>query len=155
MAFLDQVEQAGVDIATDKWNLLCLGIFEDKELSNQQQQFDKVFSGRISEILAEDDFRGESGQTEFVHPGQGIPVKRLLLVGLGKREKFTIDKARHAGGTAAREAQKRRLAEFAVELFGKTALNESTGEIGQAVAEGLVLGSYQFTEYKTDRKSVV
>ncbi|MBD3274112.1 MAG: leucyl aminopeptidase [Candidatus Marinimicrobia bacterium] len=155
MAFLDQVEQAGVDIATDKWSLLCLGIFEDKELSEQQQQFDTVFNGRISEILEEDDFRGESGQTEFVHPGQDIPVKRLLLIGLGKRDKFTIDKARHAGGTAVREAQKRRLSEFAVELFGKTALNESTGEIGQAVAEGLVLGSYQFTEYKTQDRDKI
>lgn len=155
MAFLDQVTQAGVDIATDKWSLLCLGIFEDKELSDQQQQFDQVLSGRIAEVLAEDDFHGESGQTEFIHLGTSASVKRLLLVGLGKREKFTIDKARHAGGTAVREAQKRRLSEFAVELFGDTALNESSGEIGQAVAEGLVLGSYQFTEYKTQDKDKI
>ncbi len=155
MAFLDQVEQAGVDIATDKWKLLCLGVFQDKKLSDQQKQFDGVLNGRISEILEEDDFRGESGQTEFIRLDKDVPVKRILLIGLGERDKFTINCARHAAGTSVREAQKRRIPDFAVDLFGEGVLKESAAEIAQAVAEGLVLGSYQFTEYKTQEKEKI
>lgn len=149
MAYLEKVTIANPEIQTGEWSMVCLGIFEDKELSEQQQQYDSQCKNAIRTLLEQEDFRGESGQTEMLHLGDSAPVKRLLVVGLGKRDDFTLDKARQAAGNAVRGAQARRIKDFAVEMFGQGVLDNSADELAQGITEGLILGSYQFTEYKT------
>ncbi len=152
MAYLENVESQQIKLTEAEWPLLALGIFEDKELSPDQQALDDALNNIITSVLSNEDFRGEKGQTEVILIGDSKPVRRLLLVGLGARDKFSIDEARQAAGTAVRTVQSRRIRDFAVELFGKEVLSEPIADQAQAVAEGLVLGSYQFTEYKTQEK---
>ncbi|HKJ67359.1 MAG TPA: leucyl aminopeptidase [bacterium] len=155
MAYLENVESQQMKLTEAEWPLLALGIFEDKELSPDQQALDDALNNIITSVLGNEDFRGEKGQTEVILIGDSRPVRRLLLVGLGEREKFRLDDVRQAAGTAVRTVQSRRIRDFAVELFGKEVLEEPIADQAQAVAEGLVLGSYQFTEYKTkDRDKI-
>ena len=147
--YLENVVAAKPEIKTRDWSAICLGIFEDKELSAQQQQYDSQIDGRINALLSQDDFTGESGQTELIYLGEDALIRRILLIGLGKKEKFTLDNAREAAGSAVRAAQSRRLNDFAVEVFGGDILEEPVAEIVQGITEGLILGSYQFTDYRT------
>ncbi|MCF7804940.1 MAG: leucyl aminopeptidase [Candidatus Marinimicrobia bacterium] len=149
MAHLESITSSTPEITTGEWSLLCLGIFDDKELSDYQLQYNEAFGDQIQMLLEQEDFQGEFGQTEMLHFDGQSPVSRVLLLGLGTREAYTLDKVRQAGGHAVREAQKRRIKDFAVELFGLQKLEVSESEVAQALTEGLILGSYQFTEYKT------
>jgi len=149
MANLGSVHIASTDIQTEKYKLLCLGIFEDKKLSESQQEYDHVVDGGVSAILKNEDFRGESGQTEMLHFQSGAPVERILLVGLGKRSACDLETIRNAAGTAVRTAQDRRIERLALELFGTGAVDRPEGEVARAIAEGLIMGSYRFTDYQT------
>ena len=77
-----------------------------------------------------------------------LPVASLLTVGLGKpRSEWPADTIRCAAGVAARSLGG---AEAVI-----TTLAELPGEPGadvcSAVVEGLILGSYRFTEFRSDK----
>ena len=74
-----------------------------------------------------------------------LPVASVLTIGLGKpRDEWPADVIRRAAGAAARALG---AAEAAV-----TTLTELPGAgVLQAAVEGLVLGSYRFTDFRTDK----
>ncbi|MGV0050084.1 leucyl aminopeptidase [Mycobacterium colombiense] len=74
-----------------------------------------------------------------------LPVSSVLTVGLGKsRSDWPADTIRRAAGVAARSLGK---TESVI-----TTLGELPGEgIASAAVEGLILGSYRFTEFRSDK----
>jgi leucyl aminopeptidase len=76
-----------------------------------------------------------------------VPSPTLLVAGLGTREKATVDHLRRAAAAAAGAAQ--RVEHVAVTLHD--ALPDATvGAAGQAVAEGLLLGTYRYGDYRSE-----
>src|SRR5262245_20250348 len=58
--------------------------------------------GLIAELMGSDELRGKPGDTIYAYrPGQ-MQAKRLLLVGVGKRDDFDFEGIRQASGAAAR-----------------------------------------------------
>ena len=74
-----------------------------------------------------------------------LPVGSVLTIGLGKpRDKWPADTIRRAGGVAARSLGP---AEVVI-----TTLAELPGEnVCSAAVEGLILGSYRFTDFRTKK----
>ena len=74
-----------------------------------------------------------------------LPVASVLTIGLGKRrDEWPADVIRRAAGSAARALGG---AEAAV-----TTLGELPGAgVLEAAVEGLILGSYRFTAFRTDK----
>jgi hypothetical protein len=101
----------------------------------------------VSEI--EDGLRALSatGAAEQVHRlvVKSLPVASVLTVGLGKqRDEFPADLIRRAAGTAARSLGG---AEAVITTLGAL---PGTGVL-EAAVEGLVLGSYRFTVFRSDK----
>ncbi|OBJ06680.1 leucyl aminopeptidase [Mycobacterium sp. 1465703.0] len=88
-----------------------------------------------------------TGGAEQVHRlvVDSLPVSSVLTVGLGKPQaEWPADTIRRAAGVAARSLGKTE------SVF--TTLAELPGEgIASAVVEGLILGSYRFTEFRSDK----
>src|SRR5439155_18628366 len=84
--------------------------------------------------------------TALVRTGGALQTPRVLLVGLGKPEAFTIDALRQASATAATAA--RRLGVSSVALVPPAA-DVEPDEVGQALTEGVLLGLYTLKKYKT------
>jgi leucyl aminopeptidase len=101
----------------------------------------------VSQTLQLADFKGWPG-TLLVIPGTG-KIKRIVLLGLGKREKFDIDMARWAGALAAHQARKFRAVHVTIH-YGQLA-NMRWPEMVAAVAEGLTLGTFDFEDYKSKK----
>ena len=72
-----------------------------------------------------------------------------MLVGVGELDKLTLDGLRRAGAAVARRASK---AASVATTLASVAPDLGAAEAAQAVAEGMVLGAYQFLEYKRDGK---
>ncbi|WP_343576075.1 M17 family peptidase N-terminal domain-containing protein, partial [Mycobacterium sp.] len=88
-----------------------------------------------------------TGAVEQVHRlvVKSLPVASVLTIGLGKpRDEFPADLIRRAAGSAARALGG---AEAAITTLGALS-GEGTLE---AAVEGLILGSYRFTAFRTDR----
>jgi len=100
--------------------------------------------------MAEADFDGKAGQTLAVPTAGKLGAKAALLLGVGPRDEFDLEAVRRAGATLARRAAK--------STTVATTLLEAVGDgvdkptAAQALAEGVLLGGYQFIEYKSDAK---
>jgi leucyl aminopeptidase len=87
------------------------------------------------------DFKGKNGETSLCYDGD----QRILLLGLGKQDKASIEALRKAYSSAARVAQTKKIQKIDA-LFPKCRQKE---EFLQGMAEGLLLTNYSFT-YKHD-----
>ncbi len=137
-----------------KTDLLVMPLFSDeKNLPAEAKKIDAASGGAIKKISSGKDFTAETGATFAIVEPKGLVAKRLLLVGLGKREKFDADALRSAASAAAGVAKKLGLREI---TFVGLKLKGITPELfGKALAEGVVVGTYAYDKHKTDKKKSV
>ena len=64
-------------------------------LEGTASALDERSGGLIGEIIRLGDFTGRTNQISVVYTRGGFPVKRIVMVGLGKRADFTLDIIRH------------------------------------------------------------
>ena len=95
-------------------------------------------------------FGGESRETRFADAVEG-PAARVLLIGLGKGKKIDPDTVRRAAAIAVQKAEKTDAASatFWIDL----ALGKQAAELGQALGEGIVMGAYRLTDFKSAPKT--
>jgi len=67
-------------------------------------------------VLASGEFKAGANETVLLHAPAGLKAKRLLIVGLGKLAKATVNDVRRASGTAVRFAKPRAIRELAFAL---------------------------------------
>ncbi len=137
------------DISRTPADLLVLNLFEGtKTPGGATGAVDKATRGLISAYVKGGDFRGKLNETLLFRPSRGVKAKRILVVGLGKKEDFVLERARQAAGTAAQVALRLGVTRMATVIHGAGAGGASPADAAQAVVEGTRLGSYRFTEYK-------
>ena len=115
---------------------------------------DQATNGVIGQIWKQDDFSGKLQQTAILYPQGDTHIRRVILVGLGKKEEFTVDKMRSAGAKAGQTARSLKVKSLAVAMeSGELGLSSEVAT--EASVEGIILGLYQFAEYKTlDRENI-
>jgi leucyl aminopeptidase len=127
--------------------LLVIPVFEGDEQDAAFRTLDEALGGHLFTLLARGDVKRGFGETTLVFPsGDGTGAERVLLVGLAKGPELTGERLRRAAGTAAKQAAKSRVASLA---FAVPASALPAEEAARAVAEGLVLGAYDFRDLKT------
>jgi leucyl aminopeptidase len=105
----------------------------------------------VQEVVSSGDFTGKLGETSLLYGQEALGAPRLMLVGLGERERFTPERLRHASAKAARRARTLKLREAALFL---PALPEGGVRVAaKAAAEGAGLGLYRFDRYKSDAEN--
>jgi leucyl aminopeptidase len=109
---------------------------------------DAASGGMIAEVLAGGDFKGQLNTTLVLYSHGKLAAKRVLVVGLGKREKFGLDQVRQAAATAAKKARELGAREYATIVHGAGIGGLPAADAAQAVAEGTLLGLYRFLEHK-------
>lgn len=129
--------------------------FEGEEgLLGATAKLDKKCAGFIAEIAGRGDFTGRLNQISVIYSRDGSPVKRIIVVGLGKRSAFSLDKLRGAYAKSAQHIRSLNVREFSTSLdFG--GIDIDNDQVAEAVVEGVILGLYQFTPFKTiDREEI-
>ena len=110
---------------------------------------DRALSGQIQALIDGGDFKGKRNEVAVLYPGGAIPAKRVILVGLGKQEKFSLDGVRQAAATAAKKARDLGVTHLHTVVHGAGAGGITPEKAAQAVVEGTLLGLYRFNELKT------
>jgi len=133
--------------------LLVVQIFEgESELAGPAAKVDGMMGGLISDVVRRGDFKGREGQTQVLYPRQGeIAAERVLLVGLGKRDDLDPERLRKAAATSVKSAARLGVDAFATVIHHAERVEESlpVSAAARAVAEGMLLGSFVFDEFKT------
>ena len=130
---------------TDSENdLLFLGIFQDKKLNPRQRSLDALLENKLSKAMELEDFTGKKDKQLMLYGDDSI--KRIVLVGLGQQKKYTSDRARSTAANITNHANSLNVSEFSVD---GDSFNLGKSSSAQAFAEGLLLGSYEFNNYKS------
>lgn len=131
--------------------VLVVGEYQNgREPTAAVRALDRRLGGLLTDLRRSGEFEGKSNQTALVHTRGAIPAKRILMVGLGKTDKFGLDHIRQAMGTAIKRIRHIGAESGAGVLLGIDQLTSSAQSIAQAMCEGALLGSYRFTAYRTE-----
>ncbi len=103
----------------------------------------------LGELQESGELTGKAYECTLVHRPAGLAAERLLVVGAGKKDKFTVHQLRRLAGTATRYVRSRGQHELAW-LLGESLAN---AEALQAVVEGAILADYDADRYRTERNS--
>lgn len=83
---------------------LVIGAFEGK-LTVSSEKVDQALKGLLSDLVKSGDITGKVGDVLPLVITEGIGSKRLLIVGLGKEDEFSVDHLRKAVMSATRVAK--------------------------------------------------
>jgi leucyl aminopeptidase len=125
--------------------LLALALSRGK-LPPSLEALDKGAGGAISRLLSSGDFTGKKDETSVLYPSG--PAPRILLLGLGKPDEIDRANIRRAAAVAAKKARAIGVPRAAFHIPGEVRGKLPPAEIGQAIAEGLAQGAWQYNEMK-------
>ena len=129
-----------IKLSTD---LLVMAQKEGGSLSELDKGLDEIVNSAISL----ESFAGKSGK--IINTYGDNMTKRVSVFGLGEDKKITSDAIRALASKVSAYANSLKLESFSVDgnSFGL-----SDSNIAQAFSEGLVLGAYEFLDYKSKKK---
>lgn len=133
---------------------LVIGHFEDETISGKAiEELDNALAGQISVLLNDQPNCVKYGKTTVIYTFNQIAAKSVILLGLGKKKEITSDKLRALSAIALRMAQQLRSMTVATIIYDDSNETLDTVAAAQAIVEGVILGSYQFSYYKSNKES--
>ncbi len=165
------------EFTTHRTDMLVLGRFSDGEPDEVVRALDEKLGGAIGRLAQLGDFTGKP-RTQAILYGTGkVGAERIMLLGLGERQKATLDTLRKAAATAANRAVEMKIKRLSLALHrafgdggagsGRQSGNAAPGNsfelvqagpgwsysaaaTGRALAEGVYFGAYRYDEYVGD-----
>jgi leucyl aminopeptidase len=138
---------AGPDVAGVKTDVLVIGATKGAKgvtLAAGNGAVDKAYGGRLARTLADLGFGGDEEECVRVPTMGALGASSVVVVGLGDPKNVTAETLRRAAGCAVRcAAGTRRLATTLALASGV----DSDGAT-RAVAEGALLGAYDFVKFR-------
>ncbi|HYA54952.1 MAG TPA: leucyl aminopeptidase [Thermoplasmata archaeon] len=126
------------------------GVFErpekDDTFPRSLQREDELVHGLLKAAWARREVKGKRKEVTIFHRPDG--KGRLLLIGLGPRAKFTVDTVRRAAAEVVRACKGRGARTVAFCLGSFTSENVHGEAAAPAIADGAILGDYEFLKYQ-------
>jgi len=92
-------------------------------------------------------FKAEKNEIFQIFPCDEIKADRLILVGLGKKKKSTLEDIRKAAGIAIKAVQNQKRVAFLTVGIPKDTI--------PVMVEGAILGNYRFDQLKSEKKEII
>jgi leucyl aminopeptidase len=131
-----------------KTQALCYFVAEKSDTPFGFSKIDQKLSLTVKQACKE--IKGKLGSISVVHTHGTIPAQRIVIAGLGPKDKITHESIRLVSGKIAKKSSDLGLDEFCVVLNN---LPPSTKIAANAVVEGSSLSLYSFDKYKKEKKS--
>ena len=120
---------------------LVVSVFKDGGLEGAASEVDETLGGALRERVSEGDFKGETGEVTVLYPRGALTAKRVVVVGLGERDKLDLETVRKASAAAVKRARKLNGKHVASIVHGADLEPKAAA---QATAEGALLAVYRF-----------
>ena len=137
------------DITKIEADAIVVNLFEGvEEIIGATAAVDKALDGAIRLLIKQREIQGKLGEVSIIHTLGKLPARMVVVVGLGKRETFDLDKVRQVVGCFCRSLRKLNCLKVATILHGVESGGVVSEAASQALAEGCLLGLYSFQKYK-------
>jgi leucyl aminopeptidase len=119
----------------------------DKPNVSLETSDDKV-KNASADVIASGEVSGKNFESTLLHNPAGLKAKRLLILGGGKKKKFSSYELRRVAGAAARTLKSKSIRDFAFVAPPGVPAEEAV----KAIVEGAFVGNFDPDVYKSDRK---
>ena len=140
----------GTDKSQLDWvgDALAIGLFEDAvEVTGDLAKLDEKLFGTISELISEEEFEGKANSSAVTRVGSNSPIRKIILIGLGKPDELNLDSLRRSGAAIARIAKKEKSKTLGISL---PVVNDNLATTAQIITEGLLLALHQDNRFKSE-----
>ena len=142
--------RAETGLATKKkTSILCAFCIEDTNVAIGLGKFNKKIDQSISQSVKE--LGGKKGKIAIIHSHKEISSERILIAGLGKKNKLTSDVIRDVTGNITKKIHELGIKEFTIIIPDKVSVKND--QIITAIVEGANLSLYDFDLYKKEKLS--
>jgi leucyl aminopeptidase len=138
-----KVEKARID--QKQTPLLVIGVYENQNDFSYLSGINSALYSTIKEMILNKEFNANLGTSIVLSTMDKAPMKKIILIGLGKKEKFSNEIARIVSAKAAIKVKEMGISEFSILLLSN--IDEALIE---AICEGVGLSLYSFNRYKTN-----
>ena len=138
------------NLVDEKADLLVLNLFAGEKFGGAVAAVNAKLDGLVETIAKEDQFKAALGSTLSIRTNGAIPAKRLLIVGLGDKKKFSEETVRVAAAASLNVAKAIGAKSVVSVLHGAGGAEYAARLCGKAIAEGVLLADYEFAKYKKE-----
>ena len=132
---------------------LIVNLFDDVTTpSGATGAVDQALNGLISELIAAGDLSGKAGEVAVLYPRGAISAKRVIVVGLGSRDRFDLDGVRKTAALGIQRARDLKAAHVATIVHGAGIAGLNPQAAAQATVEGALLALYEYEAPKKEKK---
>ena len=142
--------EASATPATLHTDCVVVGVYKNSQLSAAAAQLDATSTGALSAHLTLGDFTGEKNRTAMLYHVAGITTKRVLLVGLGEKDKLTPETLTALTQTAVNTLKAAKIANAVSFLTDEAAPEWVDAAVRQAIT-AVADTLYSFTTYKSKK----
>lgn len=127
-------------------DLLVIPFWKNKKQIESAADIGRLLTDNTAPIDLHD-FSGDEGEGVIIYAKESQLERRILLLGLGDRDKIDIDSLRRASGSLVKVCRKRKIREINF-IVPKKLPHLSEQEIVRGIADGLLSSNYAFTKLK-------
>jgi len=142
-------------ITPEPWTKLAtsavvIPLFEDEEPAQGfPAELDSLLGGLLAELKETGEWKGKFGQLMTVHRPAGLSSPRAILLGAGKQGSLTVSALRRLMTLLMNKLKGQNLTSIGVLLRDQ----KDAPAAAQAAVEGLLVGSFDVGEFKTNEKN--
>jgi len=128
-------------------SILCAFCFEDTNIAIGLGKLNKKIDQTILQSVKE--INGKKGKISIIHSHKEIPSERILIAGLGKKNKLNSDVIRDVTGIITKKIHELKIREFSIIIPEKTSIESN--QIVSSIVEGANLSLYEFDLFKKEK----
>lgn len=145
-----EVKVVAGDITEVKVDAAVVNLFEGvKSPGGATGAVDRALDGAISRLIEQGEIKGKLNEVTLIHSMGKVAPERVLVLGLGKQEKFTLDTIRGVMATGCRFLSRVGAKRVSTIVHGAGVGGIAAENSAQAITEGSVLGLYKFRKHVT------
>jgi len=127
--------------------VLCAFCFEDNTspigLGKLQRKIDEAVLQSVKEI------KGKKNKIAIIHSHKEIPAEKILIAGIGKKNKITSDIIRDVAGSITKKVHELGIKEFSIIIPNKISIKNEN--VISSIIEGANLSLYDFDLFKKEK----
>lgn len=145
-----EIKVLNAELKDQECDILAVGMYQKTEvLGGVIASIDEALGELISDyVIKKDKYEAKFATTYLLQTYGRISANKVLIVGLGEKEKFTPNKLRELTAKIIKSAVSIKAKKVCIDL-GK--LEFDAAQSGQVVAEGALIGEYSFDKYKSKK----
>lgn len=153
-----EIKLKNTSITEIKSDLLIVNLFEDVVFpGGATGAVNKEIQNLISDfVIKKEKFKGQYGKTYLLAVPNHEYLTKVLIVGLGKRTEFTLNKIRELISKVIQKIKTLDNVETVVSiLHGAGSAGFDPADCAKVIVEGTMIGNYSFDKYKTDKQDKI